>query len=309
MTTALDSDFRPSPELYPFSSRWFDSALGRIHYVDEGHGRPILLVHGNPTWSFLYRKMIPPLCDGGLRCIAVDLPGHGLSPHPETYGYTAAEHANVVLSLVKHLDLKDLLVLGQDWGGPIGLWAAAQEPERVGGLVLGYTMAWPTTHWFVWAVGKMLSTKWGQRKIAQQGFAEWVIRSQLRSSLSAEELRHYAAPYPTPEHRRGLQVLPRELLSARAWLEELELAVRTRLAEKPALLLWGGRKEWFVGSPTRRFQAMFPDHTVVPLGRAGHFFQEDAPREVASAIVGRFGGHQGLAREADGSTLVDARPW
>jgi haloalkane dehalogenase len=288
MTNALHHDFRPSPELYPFRSRWFDSAVGPVHYLDEGQGRPILLVHGNPTWSFLYRKLIPRLRDGGLRCVAMDLPGHGLSPHPQNYEYTAAEHARVVLSLVRALDLHDVLVLGQDWGGPISLWAAAQEPERVDGLVLGYTMAWPTTSWFVRAVCKVLSSRWGQAKIAQEGFVEWVMRSQLRAKISAEELRHYVAPYPTSEHRQALQVLPRELLAAHAWLEELEVAVRTRLREKRALLFWGGKKEWFVGNPTRRFQSMLPDHAVVPLGRAGHFFQEDAPNEVASAILACF---------------------
>ena len=85
-------DFKPSPTLFPFESRWFPSAVGPIHYVDEGEGRPIFLMHGNPDWSFLYRRIILGLRDR-FRCVAADYPGFGLSVHPEGYEYTPAEHA------------------------------------------------------------------------------------------------------------------------------------------------------------------------------------------------------------------------
>jgi len=90
-------EFTPDPQLYPFESRWFDSSVGRIHYIDEGEGRPILLMHGNPDWSFLYRKMIPVLTPH-FRCIAMDYPGFGLSVHPADYEYLPSEHAVDVAS-------------------------------------------------------------------------------------------------------------------------------------------------------------------------------------------------------------------
>ena len=134
--------FTPSPALFPFESRYFQSSVGRVHYVDEGAGRPILMCHGNPTWSFLYRHVILALRDS-FRCVAVDYPGFGLSERPPGYGYTAAEHAAVVTELVRELDLTDAIVMGHDWGGPIGLSAATTDPDRFTGIVLGNTWFWP----------------------------------------------------------------------------------------------------------------------------------------------------------------------
>jgi haloalkane dehalogenase len=140
--TGHPDDFVPAPALFPFRSRWFGSTAGRVHYLDEGDGTPILLLHGNPTWSFLYRHLIPLLADR-FRCLAVDYPGFGLSDRPPGYRYTPAEHAQVVGELVDHLDLADLLVMGHDWGGPIGLSVAAARAGRVCGLILGNTWFWP----------------------------------------------------------------------------------------------------------------------------------------------------------------------
>jgi haloalkane dehalogenase len=107
-------DFTPDPSLYPFASHWFDSPAGRLHYVDEGAGPPILFLHGNPTWSFLYRKVITAL-RGSFRCVAVDYLGFGLSERPEAFGYTAQEHAGCVGELVDHLKLDGFITMGHDW--------------------------------------------------------------------------------------------------------------------------------------------------------------------------------------------------
>ncbi len=272
--------FVPSSELYPFVSRRF----GPLHYLDEGEGRPIVLMHGNPTWSFLYRRLIPLLRAGGLRCIAPDLIGHGLSEHPAGFGYTGAEQAQQIAALIRHLDLRDYVLLGQDWGGPIGLSAATVEPERLGGVALGYTFAWPTTNALTWLVAKVLGSAWGQRKIAAGGFTAWTLRSLLRKPPTEAELLHWTAVHPTPEHRRSLQLLPRELLN-RPWLEELERSVRERLGTRPALLFYGGLGELVLGRPTTRFARLFPQHRVVPLGRSGHYFQEDTPEPVARELL------------------------
>ena len=121
-------DFEPSPEYFPFESRWFDSPVGPVHYIDEGEGRPLLLMHGNPDWSFLYRKIVTGL-EGRFRCVVPDYPGFGLSVHPPApYGYTPGKHAAVVRELVEQLDLQDAVVMCQDWGGPIGMEQA--DPRR-----------------------------------------------------------------------------------------------------------------------------------------------------------------------------------
>ena len=107
-------DFKPDPTLYPFTSHWLDSSRGRMHYIDEGSGPPIMLCHGNPTWSFLYRGIIAALRDH-FRCIAPVYLGFGLSERPQGFGYTIDEHAQVVGELVDHLGLDGYLTMGQDW--------------------------------------------------------------------------------------------------------------------------------------------------------------------------------------------------
>src|ERR671916_778367 len=109
--------------LYPFDDHWLRARGALVHYVDEGGGTPILMVHGNPTWSFLYRDVIRGLSGNGFRCVALDLPGFGLSTAAPGYSFRPQEHATVVARLVELLDLRDYVLMGQDWGGPIGIAA------------------------------------------------------------------------------------------------------------------------------------------------------------------------------------------
>ena len=128
--------------LFPFRSRFLEVDGCRVHYVDEGDGPPLLLLHGNPTWSFLYRDIVRGL-RGRFRCIALDYPGFGLSAAREGYEFTPAEHADVVEQFLLALDLSDVTIMVQDWGGPIGLGLASRHPGRFRALVIGNTWAWP----------------------------------------------------------------------------------------------------------------------------------------------------------------------
>ncbi|MGH7857810.1 MAG: alpha/beta fold hydrolase, partial [Candidatus Binatia bacterium] len=130
------------PHVYPFTSREIEIEGCRVHYVDEGNGPVFLMLHGNPTWSFLYREIIKGLRDH-FRCIALDYPGFGLSTARPGYGFTPEEHSRVVEQFVTSLDLREVTLMVQDWGGPIGFGAAIREPERFSGFVLGNTWAWP----------------------------------------------------------------------------------------------------------------------------------------------------------------------
>ena len=129
-------------DLYPSTSHHVDVAGSRVHYLDEGSGAPLLLLHGNPTWSFLYRNIISGLRDH-YRCIAVDYPGFGLSSPARGYGFTPAEHADVLEQLVAQWDISDVTMMVQDWGGPIGFAVATRHPERFAAFVIGNTWAWP----------------------------------------------------------------------------------------------------------------------------------------------------------------------
>ncbi len=280
--------FTPSPQLYPVTSRWFDSSMGRVHYVDEGAGRPILMCHGNPTWSFLYRDVIRRLRDR-FRCIAVDYPGFGLSDRPAGYGYTPAEHAAVVGELVRALDLQDLIVLGHDWGGPIGLAAAVADPDRVTGLVLGGTWFWPPGRRFC-AFSRVLSARPLQWAILHRNlFVERFIPQGTRRTLTSEEMAHYRGVQPTPASRVGVAELPRQIRRATPFLARLAEEVPRRFGDTPALITFPMRDTAFRPAEVLpRLLSALPEAAVVKLPNAGHFFVEDAPDEVAQAIAAHF---------------------
>jgi haloalkane dehalogenase len=282
--------FTPLPELFPFTSRWFASSVGRVHYIDHGQGRPVLFLHGNPTWSFVYRGIITRLQDQ-FRCVAVDYPGFGLSDRPSGYGYTPAEHARVVGELVDHLGLEDLIIMGQDWGGPIGVALATAVPERVSGLVLGNTWFWPVDRLATQIFSRVIASPPLQRAILRRNFfVERLIPAGTARRLTAAEMDHYRGVQPSPQARRGVAEFPRQLLAAGPWLAKVAAQVPGLLGAKPVLLVWGMRDVAFPPKATLpRIRATFGDVVLVELPKARHFIQEDAPEEIARAITNRFG--------------------
>ena len=289
MSATPAEGFTPSPELYPFESRWFESSAGRVHYIDEGGGRPILMLHGNPTWSFLYRNVVKGLRDR-FRCVAVDFPGFGLSERPAGYGYTPAEHARVVGEVVDHLDTPDLIVMGHDWGGPIGRRVAADRSDRVTGLVLGNTWFWPADRFFR-AFSRVMSSPPMQWAILQRNlFVErFIPGGGVARELTEEEMEHYRAVQPTPEARKGIAEFPRQIVAATPWLAELSEAVPRELGGKRALIVWPMKDVAFSAKKVLpRVRRTFSDVQVVELPEARHYFQEDAPDEVVRAIAERF---------------------
>ncbi|MGW6249415.1 haloalkane dehalogenase [Streptomyces roseolus] len=282
-------DFVPDPGLYPFTSRWFDSSAGRVHYVDEGSGPPIVFCHGSPTWSFLYRHVVKGLRDR-YRCIAVDHLGFGLSERPAGFGYTIAEQAAVLGELIDHLRLDGFLLMGQDWGGPIGLGATTARADRVRGVVLGNTAFWPIEPPANRAFSAIMSTRPMQQRILEKNLlVEKLLLGRTGPALTAAEADHYRLVQPTKEARRGLAVMPREIRAARPLLEELAREVPARLGDKPALAVWGMRDVVFRPEACLpRLRSSFTELSVVELHRAKHFIQEDAPDRIVDAIARRF---------------------
>jgi haloalkane dehalogenase len=283
-------EFTPDSRLYPFESHWFDSSAGRMHYIDEGGGTPILFCHGNPTWSFLYRHIVTQLRDR-FRCIAVDYLGFGLSERPDAYAYTIEEHARTVGELVDELSLDGFVTMGQDWGGPISMAIDTARADRVRGVVLGNTWFWPADGRMMRLFSRMMSTRRMQRSILEKNlFVERILPRGMARKLTAPEMDHYRKAQPAPAARRGVAEMPKQILAARPLLERLARDVPAKLASKPALFVWGMKDFGF--GPRRflpRLRATFPDHVVVELPNARHYIQEDAPEEVADAITRRFG--------------------
>lgn len=286
----MQIDFTPDRGLYPFTSRWFDSSRGRVHYIDEGDGPPILFCHGNPTWSFLYRDIIARLRDR-FRCIAPDYLGFGLSDRPSGFGYTVEEHANTVGELVDTLGLDGYLSMGQDWGGPVSMSVATARADRVRGIVLGNTWFWPADDLRMKLFSKAMSSLPMQRAILNRNFfVERLIPMGTTRSLTPLEMDHYRAVQPSPEARKGVAELPKQILAARPLLARLAKDVPATLGAKPALFVWGMKDFAFTpGRTLPRMRATFPDHVVIELPGANHFIQEDAPDRIAAAILDRFG--------------------
>ncbi len=283
-------DFTPDPKLYPFQPRWFDSSRGRIHYIDEGEGPPLLLCHGNPTWSFLYRDIVVALRDR-FRCVAADYLGFGLSERPAVFGYKIDEHARVVGEFVDHLDLDGYLTMGQDWGGPISMAVAVERADRVRGIVLGNTWFWPTDTLGMKMFSRVMSSPPLQYAILQRNFfVEQLIPAGTARRPSAQVMDHYRRVQPSAEARKGVAEMPKQILAARPLLERLAREVPEKLGAKPALLVWGMKDFAFKpGLLLPRMRATFPDHVLVELPTAKHFIQEDAPDQIAAAIIERFG--------------------
>jgi haloalkane dehalogenase len=275
--------FEPDRTLFPFESKWFQSSVGQLHYIDEGSGAPILFLHGNPTWSFLYRGIVIRLRKS-FRCIAVDYPGFGLSPHPQGYGYRAEEHAEVVTEFVRGLALENLTIMGQDWGGPIGMRTALNQPDRIRALVMGNTWYWPATTLMMQGFSWVMSTNYVQGQIYKKNlFVERIMPWAVKYPLPEEVMAHYRGPLQTIDSRAGVAEFPREITRAGSWLRRIEADVPEILGDRPLLLTWGMHDPAFPASNMDRFRTDFTDVRVTRLD-AKHYIQEDAPAEIAEAI-------------------------
>jgi haloalkane dehalogenase len=271
-------------QLFPVEHRFVDVAGARIHYVDEGTGSTLLLLHGNPSWSFLYRKIIAGL-KSEFRCVALDFPGYGLSDPPTGYRFTPSEHSAVLERFVDHLGLAQLTLMVQDWGGPIGFGFAERRPELVRRVVIGNTFAWPNddvwrVRMFSWLMGGPIgrSLTWWFNLVPKVFFTRGLARRP-----PPEVLEMYFAPWRDRARRTAAVVAPRQLIKAAPYLREVERNL-ARIADRPALIVWGLRDFAFRDTERERFERVFADHRTVLFDDASHFLQEDAGERIAAEI-------------------------
>lgn len=278
-----DRSFAIDASEYPFESRWFERGGAAMHYIDEGQGVPVVMCHGNPTWSYLYRHVIKAL-SGSCRCIAYDLPGFGFSDHPVGYGYTPQEHTQWVEALLfEHLKLERCVLVMQDWGGPIGLSIATRYPERVLGVVISSTWAWKLA-----MVGRVFSalmgSRLGQYLILQRNFfAATLVPMLMHTKPTAVTRKAYTSPFPTPASRQGAAVFPVQIVAATDWLEETRARLHT-LASKPVEFVFGLKDLGTRKSDIEMWLSHFPDAGVQRVANAGHYTQEDCPDNYVIAV-------------------------
>ncbi|AIQ14283.1 alpha/beta hydrolase [Paenibacillus durus] len=272
---------------YPFEDHWLPYRDGYVHYIDEGQGPTVLLLHGNPTWSYLYRNVIKEL-RGDCRLIALDYPGFGMSKAPSRFGFTPQEQSDAVVNLIRYLDLKNFVLVVQDWGGPIGLNYAVRYRENLRGIVVMNTWAWPATllpmKIFSLAMGGWPLGYWLQTQ--RNFFAKVIIPNGIyHSEKVTDSLRKaYTAPFPTPESRKPTWIFPGQIRKARTWLAEIESKLPV-LSDLPAQILWGTKDS--AGFPLEemaKWQSYLQMNVTEPLSDASHYVQEDRPDRVAAAI-------------------------
>lgn len=281
---AAEPKFLTDPALFPYTPHYLKMNNGaRVHYVDEGDGPVLLLLHGNPTWSFLYRHLIAEL-RSDFRVVAPDYPGFGLSTAPREYGFTPAEHAASMMEFVERLDLHGVTLMMQDWGGPIGFAIAERQPERVDGFVIGNTWAWPLERTGHKAFSTLMGGWPGQFAAwCCNGVVRFFLSQGMERDLSEAELAMYLAPFAERAMRTPTHVFPAQLWEADTFLQTVYDGL-LELSERPALIVWGLKDFAFQEPERTRFESLFPKHSTVLLENAGHFIQEDAPEAIAAAI-------------------------
>lgn len=275
--------------LYPFPGKHLHLAEGRMHYLDEGTGSPVLLVHGTPSWSFEWRHVVQSL-RGTHRCVAPDHLGFGLSDKRPGTPYRPEDHSARLLRLVDELDLRDVTLVVHDFGGPIGLRVALERRERVRKVVLTNTWMWPhgdqrRIRWMSRLVRSSLG-RW--MYLSLNASPRWIVPAAFgdRSRLDGGVHRHYLGPFPTPETRHAPWVLGCELAGSDPYYARL-WGARQALADLPVSIVWGMKDPAFGAEYLARWRLVLPQASVTELPAAGHFPQEEDPDAVAAAIRSR----------------------
>jgi pimeloyl-ACP methyl ester carboxylesterase len=264
---------------YPFAPRAFAAPAGTLRYVDVGSGPAVVLVHGTPTWSFLYRALIVRLAERH-RVIAVDHLGFGLSDKPADAPYRPEDHARRLEALLDALALESVALVVHDFGGPIGLAYAVRHPERVRRLVLFNTWLWSLADDPRVARASRLASGPVGRLLYRRLNASprWLIPMVMgdRRRLSPVAHAHYQRPFPDPASREAPLALARALAGSSAWYDGL-WAARARLRAIPTLLLWGMRDPTFGPESLARWRSALPDAEVAEFAGSGHFVLEEEP--------------------------------
>jgi pimeloyl-ACP methyl ester carboxylesterase len=265
---------------YPFESHWLDVGGARMHYIDEGHGAPVLMVHGTPTWSFMYRHLVKGL-RGGHRCVVPDHLGFGLSDRPAGWSYRPEDQARNLARLVDTLELKDLTLVVHDYGGPIGLAYALEHPDNVRRLVVFNTWMWATAddRHFAW-FARLLGGRVG-RFLYARGFSVRVVLRHViadKRRYTREVERHYLRAFDG----HATWVYAREVLRSSAWYDSLWQR-RARIGRIPALVIWGMKDPAF-GAYLARWHGVFERMQVFELPDCGHAPPEERAPEVLPVI-------------------------
>lgn len=269
--------------LYPFTSHYLDIGEHRLHYVDEGEGRPILFVHGNPTWSFYYRNLINEFKKTN-RTVALDHMGCGLSSKPQNYQYTLENHIENLMTLIKKLDLKEITLVVHDWGGAIGFGAATRMPERFKKFVILNTSAFFADR-LPFRIKLCRRPKVFAKFLVQglNGFAGPATFMASVRKLTKLEKKGYLLPYNNFKNRIAVynfvQDIPMEKdHPTRKVLDEIEVKLPL-FKDQKILILWGGKDFCFNDLFYEKWCEIYPKASKIYFKDASHYVIEDKLKE------------------------------
>jgi len=270
---------------FPFESSYREFDGLRLAHLDIGDGAPVVFLHGEPTWSFLWRKVIPPVADAGFRCIAPDMPGFGRSDKPiDIDWYSWDRHNEIAAQLFEHLGLRNTTIVVHDWGGMIGLRLAVEHPEYVARLVVLDTGI-ATGH------QKMPDAWFAFRDFVERtedlpvGF---LVRGACKKDPGDAVIAAYDAPYPSSASKAGARAFPLmmpltvDAPGAAAGQRTLD-ALRTDT--RPKLIMWADSDPVIPPSTGERFAAALNHQIDHVIGDASHFLQEDAGPEIGAHVA------------------------
>ncbi|HEY6409820.1 MAG TPA: alpha/beta fold hydrolase [Ktedonobacteraceae bacterium] len=278
--------------LFPFAPHYYSHQGLDMHYVDEGSGEAVVMLHGDPTWAFLYRNFVPPLAQH-YRCIVPDQMGMGKSAVPQERSlYRLEQHRANLEALLLHLDVRDVTLVLHDWGGPVGLGFATRHQERIKRLVLMNT--WAFAPWPGGPFPRLLEIIRSERGEAfvlkRNGYLEPALVGTTFHSekLSKAVMDAYRAPFPTPESRLAMLCWSRDIPVQESDVSYVEMKrIEEGLSQfngKPILLVWGMQDPILPASVLQRWQELYPHATTQKLEDASHFLQEDAPEQIVRWI-------------------------
>lgn len=291
--TAIPDWLQP---LYPFTPQSFTTPGGaRMSHLDEGPraDEAVLMLHGNPTWSFYYRDLVKTLAPR-MRCVVPDHIGMGLSEKPENYAYTLAQRIDDVASLVASLGLKRVHLVVHDWGGAIGFGFAARHPELIGRIVILNTGAFPSKR--IPARIALCKTGFPGTALVRglNGFASPAVwMSMARRRLSSDEKRGYLLPYDSWKNRVAVDAFVKDIPMDEThptWPTLVATAEGiAQFRQNPVLIVWGGRDFCFNDSFYAEWRERLPESDALYLADAGHYVLDDAREEVLPRVAKFFG--------------------